>query len=448
MPPAAKSSILRRLKRDLPPTPPHPAIVQTLAGMWSPYTYVEHCQAMCGDRFTLYPLDMLPIVFFAGPEEIRTILAGDPTELHPGAAGSIIAPVVGERSFMLQDEDDHAWGRKAITPAFHKRMVEKQATVIADVAERYIASWPLQTPIALHPYISSLTLMVILRIMFSAQNTELAALHRQLTPMLAVTDTLLLQGSRLRHLAGLMGIWRGFLRQRTEVDEILHRLIRQRRTSCGSDRPDDLLDMLLTADNPDGTPMSDEQIRDNLMSIILAGYETTTGQLAWAFQLLAHNPLTQHRLIEELDSTDGEDYLEATVNETMRHKPAFLFTIPRHVVKPVQIGGWTYRPPVRLAACTYLLHHNPELYPDPHTFRPERFLGTTAQPRTWLPWGGGRKHCLGHHFAMLEIQTVLRHVLASKLVAPTSRNIERPRWRRAILVPSAGSRIILQPRHR
>lgn len=446
MSPTAKSSILRRLKGDLPPTPPHPAIAQTLAGIFSPYAYVEHCRAVCGNRFTLYPLDMLPVVFFADPEDIRTILTGDPTELQPGAAGSIVAPVVGERSFMLQEEDDHLWGRKAITPAFHKRMVEKQTSVIADVAERSIASWPLQTPVALHPHLSSLTLKVILRIMFSDHDTELAALHALLTPMLAVTDTLLLQGSKLRHLAGWRGAWRGFLRQRTEVDEIIYRLIGQRQKSCVVDRPGDLLDMLLAAYNPNGAPMSEEQIRDNLMSVILAGYETTTGQLAWAFQLLAHNPQWQRRLTEELDSPYGDEHLTATINETMRHKPVFLFAIPRHVAKPVQIGDWTYEPPVRLAACTYLLHHNPDLYPNPHTFRPERFLGVTDQSQTWLPWGGGRKHCLGHHLAMLEIQTVLRRVLSCRIITPASRYIERPRWRRAILVPSAGGRVVFHPR--
>ncbi len=192
--------------------------------------------------------------------------------------------------------------------------------------------------------------------------------------------------------------------------------------------------------------MSEEQIRDNLMAMILAGHETTTGELAWAFQLLAHNPEVQRRLAEELDSGTGEDYLTATVHETLRHRPVFLFAIPRAVVKPIEIGGWTYRPPAHLAACTYLMHHNPELYPNPHQFRPERFLDETQQPRTWLPWGGGRKHCLGRHFALLEVQTILRHVLSTRAVGPASRQMERPRWRSAILVPRAGGRVILSGR--
>ncbi len=444
--PTAGSSGLRSAKQELPSSPPHPAIVQTLAGRWSPYTYVEHCQAICGDRFTLYPLNMPPHVFFAGQADIQTILTGDATELHPGAAGSIVSPIVGERSFMLQEEDAHLWGRRAVTPAFHKHMIEKQTAVVADLVGRSVASWPLETPVALDPHIRSLTLAVILQIVFSDQDTELTALHAALMPMLAITSSLSLQAPGLRHIAGWRGAWNRFVRRRAKADDIIYRLVAQRRGSSPGDRPDDLLDMLLAAENVDGSPMSELQVRDNLISVILAGYETTTGQVGWAFQLLAHNPQAQSRLIEELACARGEEYLTATVYETMRRKPVFLFASPREAAKPVQIADVTYRPPVRLVACTYLLHHNPDLYPNPHAFLPERFLGAQPQSRAWLPWGGGRKHCLGRHFAMLEVATILREVLSTRAVIPATDRIERPRWRGAILVPTAGGRVLLRDR--
>jgi tetraprenyl-beta-curcumene synthase len=447
MSPAAKSSILRRLRHDLPSSPPHPATIQTLAGRRSPYAYVEHCQAVCGRSFTLYPLKMPPHVFFADPDDIQAILSGDATELHPGAAGSIVEPVVGEHSFMLLEEDDHIWGRRAISPAFHKRLVEQQAAVVSDEVTRAVASWPLQTPTALDPHIRALTLKMILRIIFSRQDADLAELHARLMPMLAITHSLVLQEPGLRHLARWRGTWQRFSQERAEVDETIHRLVQRRRaSSCEGHPSDDLLDMLLAAENPDGSPMSEPQVRDNLMSVILAGYETTTGQVGWAFQLLAHNPHVQSRLIEEIDATGGEPYLSAVVSETLRHKPVFLFASPREVVKVAQIGDWTFRPPARLVACTYLMHHNPDLYPDPHTFRPERYLGPAPQSRVWLPWGGGRKYCLGRHFAMLEVTTILHHVLTVRTVAPASDQIERPRWRGAILVPSAGGRVVLRAR--
>ena len=177
-----------------------------------------------------------------------------------------------------------------------------------------------------------------------------------------------------------------------------------------------MLDMLLAARNADGSRMTPRQVRDNLMSIVLAGHETTASELAWAFQLLAHNPRVLNKLIEEIDADGGEEYLTATVQEVLRHRPVFLFAIPRAVKQPIEIGGWTYRPPTQLLGCIYLVHHDPELYPEPHEFRPERFLESSPSTYTWLPWGGGRKRCPGLHLAMLEMKTVLRTVLETMTV--------------------------------
>ncbi len=344
---------------------------------------------------------------------------------------------------MLCEEDEHLHGRKAVAPAFHKHMITRQAAILNEVVESAVASLPLNQAVALHPHIRSLTLTAILRIVFSDQNRELPVLHHGLMQMLTISDSILLQGPKLKHLPGWRRTWRTFTTRRAEVDEQIYRLMRHRRAGSAHD---DLLDLLLAAENPDGSPMSDRQIRDNLMSIIMASHETTTGELAWAFQLLAHNPQTQHRLAEELANGKGDDYLTATIYETLRHRPVFVFAIPRKVVSATEIGGWTYRPPAHLAACTYLMHHNPNLYPDPHTFRPERFLGAAAQSRTWLPWGGGRKHCLGRHFALLEIETILRHVLSVRTVRPASPTLEGPRWRSTIIVPRAGGQVILSGR--
>jgi cytochrome P450 len=442
--PIATTSLARRLKGGLPPSPRHPATVQTVGGRRWPYRYLEHCQKACGDSFTLYPLDRPPMVFLSDPQDIRAVLA-DAAELHPGAGGRVIAPLIGDRSFMLLEEQQHICGRRAINPAFHKRMVAEQSATLSAVVERAVASWPLEQAIALLPRIRALTLEVVLRIIFSDQDTMLVELHQRLARMSSVSDSLLLQGPRLRHIPLWRGMWRRFLKQRAEVDELVHRLIEARRSRDAGSHGD-LLDMLLAAENHDGSPMSTSQIRDNLMSMILAGHETTTGELAWAFQLLAYNPGVQQRLIEELDCDPDTAYLTATVHETLRHKPVFVFAIPRNVVAPIEISGFTYRPPVQLAACTYLLHHKPELYPQPHEFRPERFLGSGAQTRTWLPWGGGRKHCLGRHFAMIEVQTILRHVLSTRTVLPAASQIERPRWRSAILIPGAGGQAVLRAR--
>ncbi|HTR88668.1 MAG TPA: cytochrome P450 [Solirubrobacteraceae bacterium] len=202
---------------------------------------------------------------------------------------------------------------------------------------------------------------------------------------------------------------------------------------------------MLGARDEDGAPLSATQLRDNVMTMLVAGHETTSAELAWAFQLLAHNPAVQERLIEEIDA-GGEEYLTATVQEVLRHRPVFLFAIPRAVKRPIDIGPWRYEPPAHLLACIYLLHHDPELYPEPHVFRPERFLEGQPSPSTWLPWGGGRRRCVGMGLAMLEMKAVLRAVLSLMVVCPAARRMERARWRSVIVTPHAGARVVLRAR--
>jgi cytochrome P450 len=182
-----------------------------------------------------------------------------------------------------------------------------------------------------------------------------------------------------------------------------------------------------------------------VMSVILAGHETTASELAWAFQLLAHNPKAQHRLVEEIDADADCDFLDATVHEVLRRRPVFLFAIPRAVKEPVEIGGWTHAPPAHLLACIYLIHHHPSI-PDAHAFRPERFLGGPGDLPLWIPWGGGRKICPGRRLATLEMRTVLRTALAEATVLPCASRIERARWRSVIVTPHDGGRVILRRR--
>jgi cytochrome P450 len=374
------------------------------------------------------------------------MIAASPAVLHGGEGSSVIEPLIGESSFMVCEEDEHRYGRSAIMPAFHRKVVEDHIAIARDAIERDISSWPLDTAFALHPRLRALTLQVILKTVLTVEDHVLDCLRECLLESLSVTASFVLQEPRLRYVPGWRATWRRFVKRSAGVDELIFTLIRRRRD--GGEQHHDLLGMLIAARNPDDSPMTDLQVRDNLMSMILAGHETTTAELAWTFQLLAHNPPVQARLLEEIDAGVEEHYLTATINETLRHRPAFLFVIPRSVVRPIEIGGWTYRPPARLLGCTYLMHHDPDVYPDPQAFNPDRFLGETRQSRTWLPWGAGPKSCLGRHFALTEMQMVLREVLSKRQVLPVSNRLERERWRSAVLVPHAGSRVILRTRHR
>jgi tetraprenyl-beta-curcumene synthase len=431
----------------LPPTLPLPRPAQTFAIWRSPFACLERSRKRYGSRFTIKMTSHPPLVFLSDLGDIKTMLRAPAEVLHPGEGADSIEELVGEESFMLQEGEEHLNGRRLILPPFHAKVVREQADLVDSVVRREVASWPLDTPFALHPRLRALTLETLLRTTLGASgalaDARLYALRDRLLGMLSVTASPAFPEPLLRHGPG-RGVWTRFLRERAEVDELIYAIIAERgdvREGRG-----DMLGTLLGACNVDGSRMTPRQVRDNLMSIVLAGHETTASELAWAFQLLAHNPRVLARLIEEIDAGDGEEYLTATVREVLRHRPVFLFTIPRAVKQPIEVGGWTYSPPTQLLGCIYLVHHDPELYPEPHEFRPERFLESSPSTYTWMPWGGGRKRCPGLHLAMLEIKTVLRTVLETMTVRPVARKIERPRWRSVIVTPHAGSRVVLQRR--
>jgi cytochrome P450 len=345
---------------------------------------------------------------------------------------------------MLLEEDERTRGREAIVPAFHRQRVAAHSAMIAELARTAVASWPLDTPVALHPFLRELTLTVMLRMVCGGGDAAVDELRDAFLSMLSVTASAVLQAPRLRGLPGWRRTWSRFINDRERVDELIAGLVSRRRTG---ERRGDMLDMLLDAHRLDGSPMTATELRDNLVAVIIAGYETTAAALAWALQLIAHNPRVQDCLVAEVYADEGEDYLHAAVNEVLRHRPVFLFSAPRAVVSPVEIGTWTYTPPAHLLGCIYLMHHDPTLFPDPQTFRPERFLESHAAAGTWLPWGGGRQRCPGRHLALLELQTVLRIVISALRVEPAARRMERACWRSVIVAPHAGSKVVLRKRH-
>lgn len=384
---------------------------------------------------------MPPLVFMAEPDDIHAIVTAPADVLHPGAGAAAIAPLVGESSFMLAEEQQHLTVRKAIMPAFHHRLIVEHEQTITDLTLRALANWPLHTPFALHPHLRSLTLNIILRTLFHHEDPRLPQLHTALLPMLTITSSLALQEPQLRPLPGWRRPWKEFLAHRTTAHTLLDDLIASPTKLCSRDIPS----LLLGARQPDNSRLSHEQIRANLMSLILAGHETTASQLAWAVQLLAHSCNARKRLVAAIDRDDDE-YLTATIHEVLRHRPVFLFAIPRKVHKPIQVGHWTHDPPAHLLGCIHLMHHDPRIYPSPNAFRPERFLENPPHPQCWLPWGGGRKRCPGSHLATLEMKTILRTILTHRSLMPASHKPEPARWRSVIVTPGNECQIILTAR--
>ena len=436
---ADRSPALAPTRRRLPQSAPLPVTAQTFAFWYSPHAYLAWCRHRYGPTFTVRAVGMAPLVFLSKPDDIKAIVRAPPEALHPGAGASSIAPLVGEGSFMLAEEDTHLTGRRQMLPAFSHTMVQQHTEMITNTVQREIATWPRDRPVALHPYLRALSLRVILQTIFGS-NEKVSELHRLLLEMLSVTASLALQEQQLRALPPWRGIWRGFLRQRTLVNDLLDQLIRDE--AHASARENGVLAMML---GPHPEPEDHVQLREDVMSVVLAGHETTASELAWSLQLLAHNPPVAARLADSIAAGD-HSYLRATVYEVLRHRPVFLFTIPRVCNRPHEISGRTYLPPEQLVGCIHLMHHDPDLYENPDRFQPERFLAAEPASAIWMPWGGGRKRCPGHHLATLEMQIVLRAVVCAAQILPVEAKIERARWRSVIVAPGRGCRVILHPR--
>jgi cytochrome P450 len=406
---------------------------------------MESCRARYGKRFTIRLLQSPPFVYLSDPDEIKEIFTAPPDVLHPGEGAKILEPIVGANSVILLDERAHLSQRKLMLPAFHGERMDALTGLLREVTEREVASWPLEQPLALHPRLQGLTMEVILRAVFGLDpGSRLERVRELLTTNLefgahpASMIPALQRGSR----------WREFVARRDESDALLFELIDERRADPEGEQRDDVLAMLLAARHEDGSPMSKQEVRDELMTLLVAGHETTASELAWAFERLARTPDVLGRLVREIDAGEDDAYVTATIHETLRRRPVIPNAAPRLVKQPVEIGGFHYPEGVCLLANAYLVHHDPDIYPDPYAFRPERFLDESPGTYTWIPFGGGRRRCLGASFAMLEMKIVLREVLSRAVPAPASDPTEGSRRRAITLSPRRSAVTVLRPRVR
>jgi cytochrome P450 len=440
------------LRTDLPPGPRYPTLIQGI-GLWSrPLAFVERCRARYGKRFTLkFPLAP-PFVMLADPAQVQEVFMAPADVLHPGSGARVLEPVVGRNSVILLDEGAHMAQRKLMLPAFHGEKMVRLSGLMEEVAEREVASWPRQTSIELHPRMQLLTLEIILRAVFGLESgPRLDALRELLRTMLAFGDRAIslvpppsesLAARVLEH----VGPFASFVRLQKRADALIFELIEERRADGGEG--DDVLAMLLDARHEDGSPMSEEELRDELMTLLVAGHETTASALAWTFSGLPHHPGVLKELRREVDG-DDDAYLTATIQETLRRRPVLPNNAPRFVARPIEVGGWMYPVGVCLVPNAYLIHHDPEIYPDPYAFRPERFLDEPPGTYTWIPFGGGRRRCLGASFAMLEMKIVLRAVLRDcELEAGGGTGFEPTRRRNITIRPGGGALTVLRTRER
>jgi len=438
------------MRSSLPPGPPYPPPLQAV-GMWKrPLASLERYRARYGRRFTLRFPGSPPFVLLSDPDEIKQVFLAPPEVLHPGEGARVLEPLVGRNSLILLDEEAHMEQRKLLLPAFHGERMELLSDLMSEVAEREVAGWRRGVPMPVQPRTQRLTLEVILRAVFGLEpGSRLDALRGRLAEMLAFGDRPISlipfdpDGRAARFLERLGPIAR-FRRVQAETDAILFELIDERRAAAAGG--DDVLAMLLAARHEDGSPMSAQELRDELMTLLVAGHETTASALAWAFERLARAPRVLGRLTEALDAGD-DSYLLATIQEALRRRPVLINVEPRLVKEPFALGGRTYSPGVCLVPNAYLVHHDPDVYPAPYEFRPERFVDRPPGTYTWIPFGGGRRRCIGASFALLEMQIVLRTVLRACRLIPGG-DPEVARRRNIAIRPGAGARVTLRDRSR
>ncbi len=427
---------------QLPPRPDLSRFQMTAGFMLTPTRFLDACHARCGDYFTLLPQADRKLVITADPAAVKQVFTGDPNLLHAGAGNIVLEPLLGPASVLLADGAEHIRQRRLLLPPFHGERMRAYGELMDEVAERHVARWPREGRFAVLPSMQEITLEVIMRAVFGFEDADRR--DRIGRPLRQVLDSV---GTRSRVLAlaltqgraGRLSPWRRFAAARARADELLFEEIRARRAAPDGADADDVFSLLLAARDEDGEPLTDAELRDELMTLLVAGHETTATALAWALERLAATPRVLDELIAERDAGAGDEYLDAVVRETLRLRPV-IPAVVRKLQAPMEFGGWELPAGVHIAPSIYLLHRRPDLYPQPLEFRPERFLGD-GRPGTyeWIPFGGGVRRCLGASFATLEMKAVLGAALRHVRPRAARRGRDEGTTRRAItFAPARG----------
>jgi len=426
----------------LPPGPRTPGILQAVLFARAPLRNTMAIHRRFGEPLTVTSPGFGTSVVFSSPELVKQVVTGDPQVFHAGLANAPIKPILGPWSLLALDRAPHMQQRKLLLPPFHGERLRSYADLIAELAEREVASWPTGEPFKLHPRMERLTLEAILEVVFGiADEARKDELRRLLPLLLQSARVLVFWGTVLHRDVGPIRPQATFEARRGAVDALLYAEIAERRAMPAAERArrKDILSMLVEAEHEDGTPMGDAEIRDQLATLVMAGHETTATALSWAVDLLQRNAA----VLAQLRADDDASYMDAVVREVLRIRPV-VPVVGRTVTEPVRIGEHDIPAGTDLAAAMIVTHHREDIYPQPDRFRPERFLHDEVPPYAWLPFGGGVRRCIGASFAQFEIATILR-VLAH---SPLRLAVARPEPIRATgvtIVPGRGVRVVRAP---
>lgn len=413
--------------------------------MFGGLRFFEACRRRYGDAVTFGTLFDERFVMLYDPALVKELFQGPHDQLHAGEANALLGPVLGSRSVLLLDGAEHLRHRRMMLPSFHGRRMQAYADTMRASADTEIDSWPLGEPFPLMPSMQSLTLRVIMRAVFGyepgAAEEELRRRIREMVDPLARPRGMPLM-LVLGRIGGARRATQRFEKAKRAVDEVLYEEIARRRQDPELEARDDVFSALLLATDEDGERLSDREVRDELMTLLLAGHETTATGLAWTFDLLLHTPTVLERAQERDD-----EYLDALVKEALRLRPV----IPGvgRVVRgePFRLGGYVIPPGVEINPSIRMIHRRADLYPNPGQFRPERFLGPDAPDTyTWLPFGGGTRRCVGASFALMEMRIVVARILARTVLRAADPELEKVQFRGITLAPRNGVRVVLERR--
>jgi cytochrome P450 len=397
----------------LPPGPKLPTPVTTAQFVRRPLDTLRRWHARYGDVFTVSYVAFGTGVYVADPEAIRELFTGDQSDLLAGEANSILEPVLGPHSVLVLDGPEHLRQRRLLLPPFQGSRVAGFRSIITEIAEREVDRWQPGQELVLRERMRALTFEVICRAVFGV--TEPARVARLRHALLAVVDTasILMAVPLLRTDLGRYSPGGRLARRLRAADALIYEEIARRRREPDISERTDVLSLLLQAhDDDDGRSMSDRELRDELFTMLAAGHETTATGLAFAIELLLRNPSTLTRLRESVSAGD-DDYVAAVGKETLRMRPV-IDAAERTLTKTRVVAGWELPPGVKVYPAIALVHHRPDLYPEPDAFRPERFTEDGAESYSWLPFGGGIRRCIGAALAQVEMTEVLR-VVASRV---------------------------------
>jgi cytochrome P450 len=431
-------------RSEPPPGSRAPSLLQAFRYARDPLGFLVRLQRRHGDVFTLSFPFFGRLVYVADPTLVKALFTGSPEQFHAGEANAtVLEPAVGPNSVLTLDDAPHMRQRKLLLPPFHGERIRSYGELIREVARKQMESWPVGESFALRPHTQRITLAVIMRAVFGVHNEErlgrFEALIEDFSKRVGVITTF----PALRRNFGPGSPWPRFVRSREALDEFVYEEIGLRRAEveAGEEGHDDVLSLLLQARHDDGSPMSDEELRDELVTVLGAGHETTATGLAWAMERLLRTPRVLAKLRDSLLAGD-EDYLDATVKETLRARPVIV-DVARKLTAPARIGGYELPEGSFVMAAIAALHYREDLFPDPEEFRPERFLEERADNYAWIPFGGGVRRCIGAAFAEYEMRVVLREFVERAELSVPDPAPEKVKVRNITLAPGRGTRVRL-----